>query len=99
MSYFEIMKEAKEHEESVKAWYKENAVVGLTVVIEFCRSLNRDEITEIRKGRIYTKRHGSFYFNGKNCFHPKGQTKMLIPTLELIEKAWVNPKDKENKLC
>ena len=31
------------------------------------------------KSRVYTK-HSSFYKSGINCFHPTGQTVMLIPT-------------------
>lgn len=38
-------------------------------------------------GRIVIKNYGSFYKNGKNCFHPKGQLQMIEPKPEVIEAA------------
>lgn len=39
------------------------------------------------KGRIVIKNRGSFYKNGKNCFHPKGQLHMIEPTEEVVKAA------------
>lgn len=43
-------------------------------------------ITGLGKGRVYTD-HGSFYFSGKNCFHPKGQTRLVLATSETLLAA------------
>jgi hypothetical protein len=45
-----------------------------------------------RAGRVYVDcRHGggaAFYMkHGRNCFHPKGQTDLVVPTAEIA--AWI----------
>ena len=40
-----------------------------------------------RRGRVYLAASGSFYAgSGKNCFHPKGQRRLVVPTLAIL--AW-----------
>lgn len=55
------------------------------------------DITEVEgvnpaRGRIYIRQFGAFYSkSGKNCFHPKGQTRLVVPTEEVIAWATVHP--------
>jgi hypothetical protein len=57
-------------------------------------------ITEIegrnpRTGRVYVKGFGAFYMkSGKNCFHPKGQTTVVLPTEPVRQWAAANPSGK-----
>ena len=53
------------------------------------------EIVEIeggRRGRIFTRDHGSFYMkHGRNCYHPKGQTSLVVPTEAVVAWAKEHP--------
>jgi hypothetical protein len=97
LNYFEINQEFSD----VKEWMETNANVGMLVAI-YDSSYNQDnfyldEITRLvpvkpkskalNGGRMGTGRHGDFYFNGKNCFHPKGQKRILIPTKKVMSAA------------
>lgn len=49
------------------------------------------------RGRVYVDNFGAFYTkHGRNCFHPKGQTTLVVPTPEI--RAWMkaNPTGKMN---
>jgi hypothetical protein len=47
---------------------------------------------QLPRGRIAVRNHGSFYARtGRNCFHPKGQTTLVVPTPEVLEWAAANP--------
>jgi len=49
-----------------------------------------DEITGTnpKRGRVYLKQEGAFYAkNGKNCFHPTGQSNLVVPTPEVL--SWI----------
>lgn len=90
--------------ETVKDWFKENAKVSMIVpILKTDYGIVRmllDRIDGINEatGRIYTRQHGAFYYSGKNCFHPKGQTTMQIPTWDNLQfaaskKQWMYGED------
>lgn len=46
-----------------------------------------ERITGGRRGRVYLAASGSFYAgSGKNCFHPTGQKRLVVPTAAIL--AW-----------
>lgn len=48
-------------------------------------------------GRIYIEQDGAFYMkSGKNCFHPKGQTTLVVPTKEVTDWAAEHPRGEFN---
>ena len=52
-------------------------------------SYKRATVQGIAKGRIRLDSYGNsggvtFYFSGRNCFHPKGQTRLVEPTEEVL---------------
>lgn len=82
--------------EEKKAWMKANANPGMTVVIlDTQAGLNRYQKTTIERvtnRHIYTDKTGHYggrvwHYSGINTFHPKSQTTLLIPTLEVLEAA------------
>ena len=88
--------------DTIKAWMKEHASVGMIVVIRCgVAHLNNeyllDIITELkpRNGRVWTKTPlshkavygGSYYYSGQSCDDPAGQVEMLIPTPEIVQAA------------
>ena len=77
--------------EEIEAWIRENETIGLQVVIRSCYggfyNYKLAEIERIgKRGQITLNKAGdsgggaNFYRSGKNCFHPKGQTKLVMPT-------------------
>lgn len=70
-------------EAEINAWLKANVVAGTELVIRETQghflSYRRIKVDGIGKGKFYTNQ-GSFYYTGKNCYHPKGQTRVVIPT-------------------
>ena len=80
-------------QESIEAWLRANAQPGCQVVIRNTQggvlSYERATVEAVAKGRIRLDKAGgtggvSFYFTGKNCFHPKGQTRLVEPTPEVL---------------
>lgn len=46
----------------------------------------------VRSGRVYVEGFGAFYRkNGKNCFHPTGQTRLVVPTEQVLSWAAAHP--------
>lgn len=94
-------------EEEVKAWMTANVAVGATVAVRNTQGgflhYAKGTVTRIGKGRFQVEidpaHEGGlsdagpmFYYSGKNCFHPKGQTRLVIPT-EAVMKAFGRPGD------
>lgn len=82
--------------EQVEAWLRAHVRVGAVVAVrETQYHLLKYTLTEVdytgTKGRFSTKQFGSFYFSGKNCFYPKGQTRLVIPTPEVLEFIQQHP--------
>uniref|UniRef100_UPI001AEBE93C hypothetical protein n=1 Tax=Pleomorphomonas koreensis TaxID=257440 RepID=UPI001AEBE93C len=80
-------------EADVAAYYKAASAGAAAIVRETQGDCLRYTVTEVegtapRLGRVYIKNFGAFYAKtGKNCFHPKGQTRLVVPT-EAIS-AWI----------
>src|SRR5437016_2757197 len=86
--------------ESVEAWLRTNVKPGVEVVIRETEAgllrYERAQVVHIGGGRfeVAAKRPDgklirsgqTFYYSGKNCRHPKGQTRIVIPT-EAVLKA------------
>lgn len=79
--------------EQVFHWFerekpKRGDVVVVRVVYGGYCKYRPDTIKEVdhgRQRRVILTQHGSFYRNGKNCFHPTGQTRMIEPTKAVLE--------------
>lgn len=81
--------------DTVKQWVESKPLrAGDTVIVRDTRG----HVTEYRKAfvekvdhgrqrRVIVKDFGSFYRNGRNCFHPKGQVTFITPTPDLMEAA------------
>ena len=79
--------------QSVEAWLREHIAEGIQVAIRNTQggriSYKTATVVRLARGRFTLDRAGetggaSFYYSGKNCFHPKGQTRLVIPTPEVI---------------
>lgn len=94
-------------EDAVKTWMKENVALGVTVVVRNTQGgflhYAKAEVVRLGKGRFEVKvdpahegglstAGATYYYSGKNCFHPKGQTRLVIPTEEVL-KACGRPGD------
>lgn len=82
--------------QEVEAWLRANVEIGATVAIRNTQAgllhYLSAQVTRIAKGRLevapeesYGLSLGShtFYYSGKNCRYPKGQTRLVIPTLKV----------------
>jgi len=87
-------------QDSVKAWLTEHVREGAEVVIRETQwhrlVYTLAVVTGLGKGRFRVaprRRDGalgiedSFYYSGKHCFHPKGQTRLVIPTPTVLAAA------------
>lgn len=84
-------------ENSIKAWMKANVAVGTKVVVRNSQGglLQYALATVVRIGKsrfeVDSLGHGNvsgggrtFYYSGKNCWAPKGQTRLVEPTPEVL---------------
>lgn len=46
-----------------------------------------EKVNHGRQRRIIVENHGAFYRNGKNCYHPKGQVRLIEPTADVRTAA------------
>lgn len=82
--------------QEVKAWLRANVEIGTTVAIRNTQAgllhYMPAQVTRIAKGRFEVepeKSYGlslggnTFYYSGKNCWHAKGQTRLVIPTVKV----------------
>lgn len=84
--------------DSIKEWMKANVQIGTEVVVrnsqngflQYARAKvvrigkgGRFEVDTLGKGNIS---YGgiAFYYSGKNCRSPKGQTRLVVPTPEVL---------------
>ena len=83
--------------DEIKTWLKENVKVGETVVVRNTQGgflqYAAAKVVRIGKGRFEVDTLGegnlssagtSFYYSGKNCWEPKGQTRLVIPTAQVL---------------
>ncbi len=73
--------------------YYRIAPIGAVAVVRHTQGhLLRYDVTYVegrnpKIGRVYIYNAGSFYMkSGANCFHPKGQTTLVVPTDQVL--AW-----------
>ena len=86
--------------EDIEAYYRHVKAGDKAVVRQTQGHLLQYKLTEIEgtkptSGRVYVRNYGAFYMkSGANCFHPKGQTTLVVPSPEI--EAWVlaNPNGK-----
>lgn len=86
--------------EEVAAWLKANVAVGVTVVVRNTQGgflhYAKGEVVRLGKGRFEVRidpdHEGglsdagvSYYYSGKNCFHPKGKTRLVIPSPAVLQ--------------
>lgn len=82
--------------EDIESWLRAHIQVGAHVAIRNTQGglLHYIPATVVRLGRgrfevLPEMNHSlgtggnSFYYSGKNCWHPKGQTRLVIPTDEV----------------
>jgi hypothetical protein len=80
--------------EQIKEWIETKAKPGDVAVVRTSqggmlqyRLREIESINEPTKGRVYLKGMDSFYLDGRNCYHPKGQTYMILATPAVIDAA------------
>lgn len=89
--------------EQVKEWLVANVQIGTVVAVRSNQGgllhYNPATVVRLGKGRFdieQEKSYGlgtggnSFYYSGKNCWSPKGRTRLVIPTSE-VEAAYGPP--------
>ena len=80
-------------EEQIKDWMKEHVAIGEIVAVRNSHAgfiqYAQAKVVRIGKGRFEVDSLGegnlsqsgtAFYYSGKNCWHPKGKTRLVIPT-------------------
>lgn len=83
---------------SVKEWLKEHVQVGAKVVVRHTQGGRLQyvcaTVVRLGKGRFEVDSIGerslspastSFYYSGKNCWHPKGQTRLVASTQPVLD--------------
>ncbi|MCZ0734510.1 hypothetical protein [Phreatobacter sp. AB_2022a] len=88
-------------EDDISAYYRAAAEGDVAVVRQGYGGMTTYFVGKItgknaRAGRVYVDcRHGggsAFYMkHGRNCFHPKGQTDLIVPTPEVLAWAAEHP--------
>lgn len=81
----------------IKAWMKENVRIGTEIVVRNSQGdflqYARAKVVRIGKARFEVNTLGrgnvsgaglTFYYSGKNCWSPKGRTRLVIPTPEVL---------------
>jgi hypothetical protein len=82
----------------IEAYYR-NAKIGDPAAVRHTQyGLLQYDITDIegvnsQRGRVYVRAAGAFYMkHGKNCWHPKGQTDLVVPTDAVVAWAKEHPR-------
>jgi hypothetical protein len=82
----------------VEVYYRTAPVGAVAVVRHTQGGLLHYIVTEIedrdpKRGRVYIRNAGAFYMkSGANCFHPKGQTSLVVPTNAVLAWAKEHPR-------
>ena len=85
---------AEQTDEAIEAWLRENVKVGSEVAVRHTQGgmyqYELGRVIRLGRGRFHVEirqRDGtfvntgaSFYYSGRNCWHPKGQTSLVMPT-------------------
>jgi|TARA_R100000687_G_C6391455_1_gene137460 hypothetical protein len=92
-------------EEEIAAYYrtakeKDKAIVRQTQGHMLIYKVAEIEGINPSRGRVYVRQFGAFYSkHGKNCFHPKGQTSLVVPTAEVLSWAEQHPRGEFGYSC
>jgi hypothetical protein len=84
----------------IEAYYRGASIGAVAVVRQTQNHMLVYAVTEIEgvnpaRGRTYVKQYGAFYMkSGANCFHPKGQTTLVVPTADVLKWAAEHPRGK-----
>lgn len=91
--------------EEIEKWLRANVAIGTVVAIRNTQAgflqYVPARIIRIGKGRFEVAREirdslsgagNTFYYSGKNCWQPKGQTRLVIPSPDVIN-AYGSPGD------
>jgi hypothetical protein len=85
-------------EEDIGAYYRQAEVGEKAVVRNTQYGVLRYTVTTIEgknpaRGRVYIQNAGAFYIrHGRNCFHPKGQITLVVPTQAVLAWAIEHPR-------
>jgi len=86
--------------EEIALWLKENVALDATVVVRNTQGgflhYARGTVVQLGKGRFeikvdpaheggLTTAGNTFYYSGKNCSQPKGQTRLVIPVPAVLQ--------------
>lgn len=75
--------------DSVETWLRTHVCIGTTLAIRDTHggflAYKRAVVTRLGRGRFEVDAQGqsggsTFYYSGKNCFQPKGRTRLVEPT-------------------
>lgn len=89
--------------DAIAAWLKEHVAISVEVVVRHTQAgmlkYEMGKVIRLGKGRfevgmrsrndIFAVSGGSFYYSGKNCWEPKGQTRLVIPTTSVLNACEV----------
>lgn len=83
--------------EQIEAWLRANIQIGANVAVRNTQGgllhYLPAKVVRLARGRFEVEpgetyglgaSGNTFYYSGKNCWHPKGQTRLVIPTSEVI---------------
>jgi hypothetical protein len=90
---------ADQSQEEIEKWLRANVALGTEVVVRHTQSdllrYQRGRVVRLGRGRFevatqqaggtYSESGNTFYYSGRNCWHPKGQTSLVIPTPAVLE--------------
>lgn len=89
--------------DAIAAWLKERVALGVEVVVRRTQAgmlqYEWGKVVRLGKGRFevgvrsrngtFAESGDTFYYSGKNCWEPKGQTRLVIPTPPVFEACGV----------
>jgi len=82
--------------EEIESWLRANVKIGASVAVRNTQAgllhYVPAKVVRLARGRFEIEPEeayglgtggNAFYYSGKNCWHPKGQTRLVIPTNEV----------------
>lgn len=90
---------ADQSQEAIENWLRAEVAVGAEVIVRHTQSdllqYERGRVVRLGRGRFevatqradgtYPESGEAFYYSGRNCWHPKGQTSIVIATPAVLE--------------
>lgn len=89
--------------DAIAVWLKERVAFSVEIVVRRTQAgmlqYERGKVVSLGKGRfevsvrsrngIFAESGDTFYYSGKNCREPKGQTRLVIPTPSVLKACGV----------